>query len=51
MLDYKLDASKLYRFQVIPTSFLINRDGVIVDIINLLDQKELEKKIKKLIDG
>jgi thiol-disulfide isomerase/thioredoxin len=51
LLDYKLDAVKLYRFQVIPTSFLINRNGVVVDVINLPDQKELEKKIRKLIDG
>lgn len=51
LLDEKLEASKLYRFQVIPTSFLIDRNGVVVDVINLLEPKELEKKMKKLIDG
>jgi thiol-disulfide isomerase/thioredoxin len=51
LLDEQLDAAKLYRFQVIPTSFLIDRNGVVVDVINLLEPPELEKKIKKLVDG
>lgn len=51
LLDERLEAAELYRFQVIPTSFLIDRNGVVVDVINLLEPPELEKKIKKLIDG
>lgn len=49
LLDEELEAARLYRFQVIPTSFLIDRNGVVVDVINLLDPPELELKIKKLI--
>ncbi|WP_438448612.1 peroxiredoxin family protein [Gorillibacterium sp. sgz5001074] len=50
LLDEKLEAAELYRFQVIPTSFLIDRNGVVVEMINLLEPKELEKKLKKLIE-
>ncbi len=49
LLDYKLEAAKKYRFQVIPTSFLIDTNGNIVDVINLLTFEELEKKLQKLI--
>lgn len=50
LLDEKLEAAELYRFQVIPTSFLIDRNGVVVEMINLLEPKELENKMKKLIE-
>lgn len=51
LIDEESNVAKLYRFQVIPTSFLIDRNGVIVDVINLLEPDELEKKMKKLIEG
>lgn len=51
LLDEKLSAAELYRFQVIPTSFLIDRNGVVVEVINLLEPQELEKKMKKLIES
>lgn len=51
LLDHKLGAFQLYRVQVIPTSYLIDKNGVIVDVVNLLEPAELEKKIKKLIKG
>lgn len=51
LLDEELAAAQLYRFTVIPTSFLIDRNGVIVEVINLLEAKELEKKIKSLINN
>lgn len=49
LLDYKLEAAQKYRFQVIPTSFLIDTKGNIVDVINLLTPEELEKKLQRLI--
>jgi thiol-disulfide isomerase/thioredoxin len=51
LLDHKLDAIQMYRVQVIPTSYLIDKNGVIVDVVNLMEPDELEKKIRKLIDG
>ncbi|WP_258525690.1 TlpA disulfide reductase family protein [Paenibacillus sp. YN15] len=49
LLDYKLEAAQKYRFQAIPTSFLIDKNGNITDVINLLTPEELEKKLQKLI--
>lgn len=51
LLDEDLVAARQYRFTVIPTSFLIDRNGVVVEMINLLEAKELEKKIKSLINS
>ncbi|MDB5056310.1 MAG: thiol-disulfide oxidoreductase ResA family protein [Bacilli bacterium] len=51
LLDTKGKAADLYRFSFIPTSFLIDRNGVVVEVVNLLTAKELESKIKKLIKG
>lgn len=51
LLDYKLEVMLKYRVQVIPTSFLIDKNGNIVDVINLLEPEDLEKKLKKLIGG
>lgn len=51
LLDEELAAAQKYRFTVIPTSFLIDRNGVVVEIINLLEPKELEKKFKSLINS
>lgn len=50
LLDEEGKASELYQFYFIPTSFLIDRNGVIAEVINLVEPKELERKIKKLID-
>lgn len=50
LLDYTMQGAELYRFQVIPTSYLIDKDGRIVDIIHYLEPDELEKKMKKLIN-
>jgi thiol-disulfide isomerase/thioredoxin len=43
--------AKQFHFSVIPTSFLIDRNGVVVDVIHVLSPKELEQKIKSLIKG
>jgi thiol-disulfide isomerase/thioredoxin len=43
--------SKQFHFSGIPTSFLIDRNGVVVEVINLLTPKQLEQKIKTLIKG
>ncbi|MDF2922821.1 MAG: TlpA family protein disulfide reductase [Paenibacillaceae bacterium] len=51
LLDYNLLTGELYQYQGIPTSFLIDRNGTIVDIINLLEPSELDKKLKELING
>ncbi|MDF2922817.1 MAG: TlpA family protein disulfide reductase [Paenibacillaceae bacterium] len=51
LLDYKLDSMRLYRYQVVPTSFLIDKNGMITDVIHLLEPDELEQKLKKLMEG
>lgn len=39
----------LYKVSAIPMTFLIDREGRIVEVLHLLDRDELEKRIKKLI--
>ncbi|MNI00362.1 Thiol-disulfide oxidoreductase ResA [compost metagenome] len=51
LIDEQGTALDLYKFQSIPTSFLINREGRIVEIIHLLDSNQLEQKIKSLLDS
>jgi thiol-disulfide isomerase/thioredoxin len=51
LLDKKGDVTDQYRFLVIPTSFLVDRNGVIQEVFNVVSPKELEKKIKSVIDG
>jgi thiol-disulfide isomerase/thioredoxin len=40
-----------FRFVMIPTSFLIDRNGMVVDVFHLLSPNELDRRIKKLIQG
>jgi peroxiredoxin len=51
LLDNKGNVDDLYHVSFFPTSFLIDRNGKIVDVIHLLDEKELDRKITKLING
>jgi thiol-disulfide isomerase/thioredoxin len=44
--------AKQFHFSGIPTSFLIDRNGVVVEVIRgVLSPKELERKIQTLIQG
>jgi thiol-disulfide isomerase/thioredoxin len=49
LLDTKGKVADQFRFNLIPTSFLVDRNGVVVDVIHILSPTELERKIKKLI--
>lgn len=51
LLDKKLEAAPLYRFSVIPTSFLIDRDGFVVDTFHVLPYDQLSHKMQRLLDG
>jgi thiol-disulfide isomerase/thioredoxin len=51
LLDKDGKVADQFRFSVIPTSFLIDRNGVVVEVIHVLSPRELERKIKKLING
>jgi thiol-disulfide isomerase/thioredoxin len=51
LLDPKGEISESYRFLFIPTSFLVDKNGVIREVVNSLSPKDLEKKIKNLIAG
>jgi thiol-disulfide isomerase/thioredoxin len=49
LLDTDGKVADQFRFNLIPTSFLIDRNGVVVDVIHVLAPKELERKIKNFI--
>jgi thiol-disulfide isomerase/thioredoxin len=49
LLDTDGKVADQFRFNLIPTSFLIDRNGVVVEVIHVLSPKELERKIKNLI--
>jgi thiol-disulfide isomerase/thioredoxin len=49
LLDTDGKVADQFRFNLIPTSFLVDRNGVVVDVIHVLSPKELERKIKNLI--
>jgi thiol-disulfide isomerase/thioredoxin len=51
LLDKDGRVSDQFRFSMIPTSFLIDRNGMVVDVFHLLSPKELDRRIKKLIEG
>jgi thiol-disulfide isomerase/thioredoxin len=51
LLDKDGRVSDQFRFSMIPTSFLIDRNGVVVDVFHVLSPNELDHKIKKLIQG
>ncbi|MFK7696696.1 TlpA family protein disulfide reductase [Paenibacillus sp. HJGM_3] len=49
LLDSDGTAADIYRIKGLPTTFLVNSNGVITDVFNLLNPDELEKRIKDLI--
>lgn len=50
LLDKEGKATALYQISLVPTSYLVDKSGTIVDVFHVLDYKELERKIKKLIE-
>jgi thiol-disulfide isomerase/thioredoxin len=50
LLDQAGKVSDQFRISLIPTSFLVDRNGVVVEVIHGLSPNELERKIKKLIN-
>jgi thiol-disulfide isomerase/thioredoxin len=49
LLDMDGKVADQFRLNLIPTSFLVDRNGVVVDVFHVLSPKELERKIKNLI--
>lgn len=50
LLDITGDVSKEYFIQAVPTTYLIDRNGVVADrIIGIISHQELERRIQKLI--
>jgi thiol-disulfide isomerase/thioredoxin len=49
LLDRKGKVSDQFRILFVPTSFLINKKGVIKEVIHVLPAEQLEKRIQKLI--
>lgn len=50
LLDQKGEVGDLYRIRGLPTSFLVDKDGVIRDMFSILPREDLEKRIKRMID-
>lgn len=51
LLDKQGTNADTYRVVAIPTSFLIDRNGVIREVIHVLSPRDLDKKIANLIKG
>jgi thiol-disulfide isomerase/thioredoxin len=51
LLDRKGEAAELYRILFVPTSFLIDKHGILRDVIHVLPPEQLEKRIQLLING
>ncbi|MBD0381104.1 TlpA family protein disulfide reductase [Paenibacillus sedimenti] len=51
LLDKKGENADIYRVVAIPTSFLIDKNGVVREVIHVLSPRELDKKIANLIKG
>jgi thiol-disulfide isomerase/thioredoxin len=48
LLDYLGASPEAYKYQAIPTSFLIDANGTVVEVIHVFNAEQLEKKIVKL---
>ncbi|MED4602790.1 TlpA disulfide reductase family protein [Paenibacillus validus] len=51
LLDTSGEAANDFRILFVPTSFLVDKHGRLVEIVHVLAPDELEAKIKKLIDA
>jgi thiol-disulfide isomerase/thioredoxin len=49
LLDQQGSVADRYRILFVPTSFLVNKQGVLVDVIHVLSPEELEKRIQLLV--
>lgn len=51
LLDEHKHAADLYELHALPTMFLIDKDGYIIDTFHLVDPLELEEKIGRLAEN
>lgn len=51
LLDAKGEAADAYRILFVPTSYLIDRQGKLLEVIHVLPPEELDKKIRRLIES
>lgn len=51
LLDEQGKTAEMYRILFVPTSFLIDKQGVLRDVIHVLPPDQLEKRIQMLIEG
>lgn len=50
LLDTNGAIAEMYRIRVIPTSYLIDRDGIVQEVFNVLPPNELDSKIKAVLE-
>ncbi|NHN31241.1 TlpA family protein disulfide reductase [Paenibacillus agricola] len=51
LLDQQGSVANKYRLLFVPTSFLVNKQGILVDVIHVLPAEELERRIQQLVKG
>jgi thiol-disulfide isomerase/thioredoxin len=51
LLDHKGAVAEQYRILFVPTSFLIDKHGVLKEIIHVIPEQQLEQRIKSLINA
>ncbi|MBE1441064.1 TlpA disulfide reductase family protein [Paenibacillus sp. OAS669] len=51
LLDKEGATAELYRILFVPTSFLIDKQGVLREVIHVLPPEQLEQRIQSLIQG
>ncbi|MFD0678147.1 MULTISPECIES: TlpA family protein disulfide reductase [unclassified Paenibacillus] len=51
LLDQKGTTAELYRILFVPTSFLVDKHGILRDVIHVLPPEMLEKRIQLLINS
>lgn len=51
LLDANKRASYLYELHALPTTFIIDTDGTVLDTFHLIDPMEFESKLEMLTEG
>ncbi|MDQ8737095.1 TlpA disulfide reductase family protein [Paenibacillus sp. LHD-38] len=51
LLDANKRASYLYELHALPTTFIIDKDGTVLDTFHLIDPMEFESKLEMLTEG
>lgn len=48
LLDYQGRSMDAYQYKAIPTNYLIDKDGTVLEVLHVIEPKYLEKRIIEL---